>query len=274
MAIDSFTPASNIVAYSDDMTSATGWTKTATMADYTNSAGGTPPASIYNVSKSFRGTLSAGNTIFLINAARGAYVVDSTVYRISIFIKQGSGIQWVGFGVTGSGTYYCPFDIINGVVGTPVSVSNPTITSVGNNWYKLTVEYTGNTAGMDYGIRIHLSPRTNSSGGTFTAAGGEYVYFSSPSAQPIIDSSDEYKKYIPTVTHVQTWGPPRPYPDVWGQTAEGTFGVTTMGGYLERIKKYVANKMTKSGSTYTIYKDDETTVYQTGVTTGSTRDPV
>lgn len=58
-----------------------------------------------------------------------------------------------------------------------------------------------------------------------------------------------------------------------GAAAEGTYAATTFGGYIEKIKKYVANKMTISGSAYTIKKDDETTTYETGTTDATGRDP-
>ena len=57
------------------------------------------------------------------------------------------------------------------------------------------------------------------------------------------------------------------------RVVEGNYGATTIGGYIERIKNYVANKMVKSGSTYTIYKNDESTTYATGTTNGAGRDP-
>lgn len=47
----------------------------------------------------------------------------------------------------------------------------------------------------------------------------------------------------------------------------------TIGSYLQYIKAYVANKLSKSGSTYTVYKDDGVTPLQTGTTTTTERTP-
>ncbi len=54
-----------------------------------------------------------------------------------------------------------------------------------------------------------------------------------------------------------------------GHTTAGT-----VGDYLNRTKKYVANKAAISGTTYTIYEDDGTTPFQTGtIVTQSQRTP-
>lgn len=59
---------------------------------------------------------------------------------------------------------------------------------------------------------------------------------------------------------------------VWNTAPEnGTSG--TALGYLDAIKKYVANKMTIVGSDYEIFKDDQTTSYATGTTNSAGRDP-
>ena len=56
---------------------------------------------------------------------------------------------------------------------------------------------------------------------------------------------------------------------VSGHTTAGT-----VGDYLNRTKKYVANKAAISGTTYTIYEDDGTTPFQTGtIVTQSQRTP-
>lgn len=60
---------------------------------------------------------------------------------------------------------------------------------------------------------------------------------------------------------------------VWNGAAEDTYGVTTMGGYLDAIKKFCCNKIVKSGGTATVYKDDEATTYTTVDISASTRDP-
>jgi len=59
---------------------------------------------------------------------------------------------------------------------------------------------------------------------------------------------------------------------VWN-TAPQDGTATTALGYLDAIKKYVANKMTVVGSDYEIFKDDQTTSYATGTTNSAGRDP-
>lgn len=59
---------------------------------------------------------------------------------------------------------------------------------------------------------------------------------------------------------------------VWN-TAPQDGSPTTALGYLDAIKKYVANKMTIVGTDYEIFKDDQTTSYATGTTNSTGRDP-
>ena len=59
---------------------------------------------------------------------------------------------------------------------------------------------------------------------------------------------------------------------VWN-TAPQDGTATTALGYLDAIKKYVANKMTVVGTDYEIFKDDQTTSYATGTTNSAGRDP-
>jgi hypothetical protein len=56
-------------------------------------------------------------------------------------------------------------------------------------------------------------------------------------------------------------------------TAPEDGSTSTALGYLDAIKKYVANKMTIVGTDYEIFKDDQTTSYATGTTNSSGRDP-
>ena len=48
---------------------------------------------------------------------------------------------------------------------------------------------------------------------------------------------------------------------------------SSLGGYIDAIKKYVANRLVVSSGNYTLYKDDEATVFETGTTSASGRDP-
>lgn len=46
-----------------------------------------------------------------------------------------------------------------------------------------------------------------------------------------------------------------------------------LGSYIDTIKKYVSNRMTISGTNYTIYKDNGSTVFETGTTSNTERTP-
>jgi len=59
--------------------------------------------------------------------------------------------------------------------------------------------------------------------------------------------------------------------DILTRSVEGNYSTGTLGSYIEEIKKFVANRMTKSGTAWTLYKDDKTTVYKSGTTTGAER---
>ena len=46
-----------------------------------------------------------------------------------------------------------------------------------------------------------------------------------------------------------------------------------LGSYIDAIKKYVANKLTISGSNYEVFKDDGSTSFETGTTSATGRNP-
>jgi hypothetical protein len=169
------------------------------------------------------------------------------------------------------------FDIQNGTTGacSATKATTPTITAVSGGWYKISWIFTGDsTVAASFRLFFEVSS-TNAFSTTGTPGGTEIVYLSSPQVQDTSGlSTDALNMYVPTTTFEKAWAAPKTCAaDVFSSTVEGVYGATTMGGYIERIKNYVANKMTKSGSTYTIYKNDETTVYQTGTTSGAGRDP-
>lgn len=60
--------------------------------------------------------------------------------------------------------------------------------------------------------------------------------------------------------------------EIWAETAEDASATTALG-YLDAIKKYVANKLTISGSSYEVFKDDGTTSFETGTTSATGRNP-
>lgn len=61
--------------------------------------------------------------------------------------------------------------------------------------------------------------------------------------------------------------------DILTRQLQDNYSTGTLGWAIDRIKKFIANKMTFSGSNYTIFKDDETTTYNTGTSTSTERNP-
>jgi len=70
---------------------------------------------------------------------------------------------------------------------------------------------------------------------------------------------------------ISTAGADKIRENILTRSVEGNYSTGTLGSYIEEIKKFVANRMTKSGTAWTLYKDDKTTVYKSGTTTGAER---
>jgi hypothetical protein len=204
---DCFTPAHNMVGYSEDMTSATGWTKVATITD--DSATTPPPAGIFNVGKTFKAVLAAGQSNIEYGVTSNIAFVVGNSYKLSMLAKY-QDRQYIGMGIGGGGTWGCSYDIQNGVAGVcNGSLTTPTITAAGGGWYKLTALYVGHVTNPN--VRFQLTNQTNVS--TFTvlaATGGEIVYMSSPQVQNVTTpatSSLESSKYVPNLLFGISWAP-------------------------------------------------------------------
>jgi hypothetical protein len=201
-AITCVAPAVNLLTYSDDMTSSTGWTKTATMTDDTATT--TPPEGIYNINKTFKAASGASQTTLLLGASLAAHVINNNNYKVSVYVKY-SNLQYLAVGFTGSGTYLQAFDIQNGAVGTTNAFTNGAITAVGNSWYRITFTYTGATS-LSPAFRMVFKPlNSNVYSDTKTTAGTEVVYLTAPQVQP---ASSRVDQYIPTTAAFKAWGSP------------------------------------------------------------------
>ena len=282
-------PHHNLLHYSDDLLSGSGWVRPSTVTDDRSNVN--VPYNRYGMTRCYKCVLqAAGDSRFFYSASGYAYVLNGVVYRLSILVRY-TNQQWITFGVTGNSTYVTHFDIQNRVIGSTTAgsiITNPTIESDGSNWSYITVRYLGTTS-INASVRLVVQAANSGTLASYpTPVGGETIHVSSPQVQRYVSDSAEYKNYIGTTDYVPKFGPALPilsdnnvstsYKDeiadaVWSGTAEDTWGENTMGGYLEKAKKYVANKITKSSGTYTVYKDDESTTYETGTTSASTRDP-
>lgn len=206
---DCFTPAHNMVGYSEDLTSATGWTKIATMADTTATSGiGAPPA-VFNVGKTFSAVLAAGQSHVIYGSISNVALVSGQLYQFSIYAKY-LDRRYIGLGITGGGTIGCSYDLLNGVVGVCTGLTNPTITAKGNGWYKLTALHTG-SIGTYPNLRLHVTNQTDAASFTVLAAtGGETFYLSSPQVQNVTTPPTdpfEVSKYVPNALFGISWAP-------------------------------------------------------------------
>lgn len=201
-----YTSAHNLVGYSEDLTSATGWTKVATMADVTTTI--SPPI-VYGVTKSFSATLTAGQSNIEYGQGPNIAMVNAVPYILSAYAKY-STRQFIGIGLAGGATRGCSYDIQNGVAGVcNAGFSTPTIASAGDGWYKLTALFTGDYATFP-NARFSFTNQTNASTFTLLAAtGGEVVYLSSPQIQNVVTgvSTREKSKYVPNLLFGITWAP-------------------------------------------------------------------
>lgn len=200
-----YTSAHNLVGYSEDLTSATGWTKVATITDFTASVA--PPIA-FNVSKTFKAVLAAGQSNISYGVGSNNAVTVGSTYLLSIYAKYVDR-QYIGLGTAGGGVWGCSYDIQNGVAGVCNGTHlTPTITSVGDGWYKLTNTYIGHVTNPN--ARVLLTNQTNISTYTVLAAtGGEIVYLSSPQVQNVVTgvSTREKSKYVPNLLFGITWAP-------------------------------------------------------------------
>lgn len=207
---DCFTPAHNMVGYSEDLTSATGWTKAATITD---DSGTTTPPIQFNVSKTFKAVLAAGQSNISYGSSSNISLAGTGYfYLFSVYAKY-SDRQYIGFGVTGGGTSVCSYDIQNGVAGVcSGGASSPEVTSAGGGWYKLSLLFSGSLASYPR-LRVLFNNQTDIVSTTALAAtGGEIVYLSSPQVQNVTDPATpalEQSKYIPQALFGIAWGPAR-----------------------------------------------------------------
>lgn len=204
-AQECFYPAHNYVGYSADLTNATNWTKPSTI---TNDTLSTTPPEVYGISQTFKGVGVAGQSLFLYGSTNNKYVTDNAGYILSAYVKYGT-FQWMRFGVTGSATYGCNYDVQNGAVGSCVGLSNPTITPVGNGWYYITAYYAGASTAINNSFRLFIAYTTSSAGANTAMSGGETIYFTGFQAQDDRVTSPENKKYVETTDFTAKWSTPK-----------------------------------------------------------------
>ncbi len=126
---------------------------------------------------------------------QAAGYTGGVAYTLSIYAKA-AGMSWITFGAgvgSGAATRLAFFNVSTGVVGTTgASISNASITSAGNGWYRITLRYT--PAGAGGFIEISPVDGDNNYTGTKTGTNGVYLW----GAQ--IEAGAFATSYIPTTT--------------------------------------------------------------------------
>ena len=238
-------------------------------------------------------------------------VTSGTTYRMAVYAKaqNRSVIQIEGSSGAFGANAYASYDLANGALGAVGSSATASITSVGNGWYLCTLIAPA-TATTTSAFNIHTATTIGAAlresylgvitngvylwGGheNATTSPADYLLTTSAAAtlgpqcgkntaQSLIDPHKCFSLLTYPILGANTITASALATDaveeiregILTRVVEGNYGATTIGGYIEKIKNYVANKMVKSGSTYTIYKNDESTTYATGTTNGAGRDP-
>lgn len=141
VALQNFVGYQNFLSYSEDITTAGGWTmpNISSIANNTTSPDGSNTAEKVN--------LSVGNNNKSI--AKNTNIVSSSTYTDSYYVKANNGYNFVQIAPdTGfSTTTYQNYNLSNGTLGSSsgVSTGQANIQSVGNNWYRISLTATANS---------------------------------------------------------------------------------------------------------------------------------
>lgn len=214
-------------------------------------------------------------------------VTSGVQYSFSTFAKKGtrSFIQ-LSLPSTGFSTKYANFNLNNCSTGTVGSGVIASTTQALDGWCRVEIKATatGTASTQVYYTIVTTGEAPYSESYLGVVSNNLYVWgmqarlatsrpdyiqsvASSVSSVPTLGANSVTANALATdaVTEVKD--------GILGATAEGAYGASTFGGYIEKIKKYVANKLVKVGTAYEIKKDDGTTTYETGTTDGGGRTP-
>lgn len=123
----------------------------------------------------------------------------------------------------------------------------------------ITVTESGTTPGV---YHISFTPTTAGSGA------GLYTYLVWETAKPQIVWTEGFQvgEAIPGAATIAG--------AVLNEAIAGHVTAGTLGDYINRIKKYVSNKLTVTGTTYSVKEDNGTTEFQSGTITTGERTPL
>jgi len=104
-----------------------------------------------------------------------ASVGNSITFSISVFAKS-AGYQWICMNAGNAmGGGYLFFDIINGVIGTYGTVTNPAIQACGNGWFRCSYQFTTPASGT--GAIEHQVYAATNNGSSYLSGNGTSGYY-------------------------------------------------------------------------------------------------
>jgi hypothetical protein len=125
--------------------------------------------------------------------------LPAVVHTLSVFAKP-NGRDWLYLRYAATNRAW--FDITNGVVGTSLVGANPVITSVGNGWYRCSINVTGTAVGSNVVFGMSNADNVDSYAGDGTSGlllwGAQAEARSAPTAY-IQTTTQPITNYIPTL---------------------------------------------------------------------------
>ena len=220
------------------------------------------------------------------NIRQSLSVVTGNEYVIGTYARLGTRtFVQVSTTSTGFGTArYANFNLTTCAVGTVGASTTATATAFDNGWCRVEIKATATSSAttLAYFVIITNSAAANFESYLGVASNNLYLWgmqarlgYNStayvPTTSAAVSANQSFTTDAISAASISTAGADKIRENILTRSIEGNYSTGTFGYYVEEIKKFVANRMTKSGTAWTLYKDDKTTVYKTGTTTGAER---
>lgn len=92
----------------------------------------------------------------------------------SFYVKGGGGITWVALRSDYPADRYASFNVATGAVGAKSASCTSSIESAGNGWYRCTISWTSNAAGLG-SVYLSVNNTDTASAESWTPVGTEYI---------------------------------------------------------------------------------------------------